>query len=317
MHKRDFNMNNISYQEKIEALLEYYKFSTKLADALHVHRMSIPNWRDNKVEISQENRLNIDVLYATHCVVPSLKKAEVDAKVRKLENEDHSAFLDNVDIVTEVSKKSAFGSLEVEVSDISEILFYKVVEGSYIEKDIDKRKFLEMSNLAFLTKQILVDTKEERITSLDSELIKKWHFGLMTGIRDDAGRYSTKMRIIPDTKITLTRPEDIPEEVEYWVGKYSEVKSIYDIAYGHEHFELIHPFGDGNGRIGRLIMAHQFLKLGLLPPMIDGHNKALYYATLEKAQVDGNIIPLVYFLTEAVERMKEQLGIEQYFSHNT
>jgi len=42
--------------------------------------------------------------------------------------------------------------------------------------------------------------------------------------------------------------------------------------------------------------------------MIDGYNKALYYATLEKAQVEGNIIPLVYFLTEVVERMKEQLG---------
>jgi Fic family protein len=304
-------MNNVSYQEKIEALLEKYKFSTKLADALHVHRMSIPNWRDGKVEISKENRLNIDVLYATHCVVPSLKKAEVDAEVRRLENEDHSPFLDNVDIVTEVSKKSAFGSLEVEVSDINEILFYKAIEECYIEKDIDKRKFLEMSNLAFLTKQILIDTKEGRMDSVDSEIIKKWHFGLMTGIRDDAGRYSTKMRIIPDTKITLTRAEDIPEEVEYWVGKYAEVKSIYDIAHAHEHFELIHPFGDGNGRVGRLIMAHQFLKLGLLPPMIDGYNKALYYASLEKAQVEGNIIPLVYFLIQAIERMKEQLGIMQ------
>ncbi len=39
------------------------------------------------------------------------------------------------------------------------------------------------------------------------------------------------------------------------------------------------------------------------------YNKALYYATLKKAQIDGNIIPLVYFLTEAVERMKMQLGI--------
>ena len=308
-------MSIIGYQEKIEALLEHYKFSTKLAEALGVHRMSILNWRDGKVEISKENRLNIDVLYATHCVIPSLKRAEVDAKVRKLESEEHAAFLDNVDIVTEVSKKSAFGSLEVEVLDASETLFYKVVEGSYIEKDINKRTFLEMNNLAFLTRQILVDTQEKRITAINSALIKKWHFGLMTGIRDDAGRYSTKMRIIPDTKITLTRPEDIPEEVEYWVGKYAEVKSIYDIAHAHEHFELIHPFGDGNGRVGRLIMAHQFLKLGLLPPMIDGHNKALYYATLEKAQVEGNVIPLVYFLTEAVERMKEQLGIGHYFDN--
>ena len=313
MYNKGSDMHNITYQDKIEALLKHYGFSTKLAEALHVHRMSIPNWRDGKVEISKENRLNIDVLYAIHCVVPFLKKQDIDIEVKKLEKENHLPFLDNIDIVTEVSKKNAFGSLEVEVVDTNETLFYKVVDGNYIEKDIDKRKFLEMSNLAFITKQILVDTLEGRIVTLDSELIKKWHFGLMTGIRDDAGRYSTKMRIIPDTKVTLTRAEDIPEEMEYWISKYAKVKSIYDIAYAHEHFELIHPFGDGNGRVGRLIMAHQFLKLGLLPPMIDGHNKALYYATLETAQIDGNIIPLVYFLIQATKRMKEKLGIANYF----
>jgi len=60
-------------------------------------------------------------------------------------------------------------------------LFYKVVDGNFIEKDIDKRKFLEMNNLAFLTKQILVDTQEKRIESMSSDIIKKWHFGLMAG----------------------------------------------------------------------------------------------------------------------------------------
>jgi len=313
MHKKDITMQNESYADKIEALIKHYQFSTKLAEALHVHRMSIQNWRDGSVEISKDNRLNIDLLYATHCVVPYLKKSDVDKSVRKLEQENHTQFIDNVDIVSEVSRKNAFGSLEVEVSDTDETLFYKVVNGSFIEKDIDKRTFLEMNNLAFLTKQILIDTQEKRVGHINAEIIKKWHFGLMSGIRDDAGRYSTKMRIIPDTKITLTAPEDIPEEVEYWVAKYENINSIYDIAYAHEHFELIHPFGDGNGRVGRLIMAHQFLKLGMLPPMIDGHNKALYYAALEKAQVDGNIIPLVYFLLEAIERMKEQIGIDGYF----
>lgn len=303
-------MQKYTYQEKIEALLIHYKFSTKLAEALKVHRMSIQNWKDDSVSISKENRLNIDMLFSTHCIIPNLRKSDVDNRVKELSRENHVQFIESVDIVTEVSRKNAFGSLEVEIDDADEALFYKVVDGSFIEKDIDKRKFLEMNNLAFLTKQVLLDTKERRITTVDSDTIKKWHFGLMTGIRDDAGQYSTKIRIIPDTKITLTAPEDIPEEVEYWVGKYKDVKTIYDIAHAHEHFELIHPFGDGNGRVGRLIMAHQFMNNSMLPPMIDGHNKALYYATLEQAQTEGNIIPLVYFLTEAIERMKNQLGIQ-------
>jgi len=306
-------MQDFTYKEKIEALLEHYQFSTKLAEALKVHRMSIQNWKEDSVSISKENRFNIDILFSIHCIIPNLKKAEVDHKVKQLTKENHERFIDNIDIVTEVSRKNAFGSLEVEVGDTDEAMFYRVVDGSFVEKDIDKRKFLEMNNLAFLTKQILIDTQEKRIEFMDSDIIKKWHLGLMTGIRDDAGWYSTKIRIIPDTRITLTAPEDIPEEVEYWVSKYREVKTIYDIAHAHEHFELIHPFGDGNGRVGRLIMAHQFIKNGMLPPMIDGNNKALYYATLEQAQTEGNIIPLVYFLTEAIERMKEQLGIEKYF----
>lgn len=306
-------MQEYTYKEKIEVLLKHYKFSTKLAEALNVHRMSIQNWKDDSVNISKENKLSIDVLFATHSIIPNLNKADVDSRVKSLSKENHEQFIDNVDIVTEVSRKNAFGSLEVEIDDADETLFYKVVDGNFIEKDINKRQFLEMNNLAFLTKQILIDTKEKRITHIDSDIIKKWHFGLMTGIRDDAGQYSTKIRIIPDTKTTLTAPEDIPEEVEYWVQKYSNVKTIYDIAHAHEHFELIHPFGDGNGRVGRLIMAHQFINNDMLPPMIDRHNKALYYATLEQAQTEGNIIPLVYFLTEAIERMKNQLGIQHYF----
>ena len=313
MHKKDMNMQNIHYKDKIEALVEHYTFSTKLAEALQVHRMSIQNWRDDDSKITEENRLKIDTLYALHCFIPSLDKQTVYLQVRKIEAENHAPFLESVEVVTQVSKKNAFGSLEIESIDVDEKQFYQVVEGNYIEKDIDKRIFLEMHNLAFLSKQIMLDTQEKSLTAIDSKMIKKWHYGLMQGIRDDAGKYSTKMRIIPDSKITLTLPEDIPSEIEYWVGKYSTIKSIYDIAHAHEHFELIHPFGDGNGRVGRLIMAHQFLTLGILPPMIDKHNKALYYATLEKAQREGNITPLVYFLTQAVERMKTVLGVREYF----
>ena len=306
-------MHKKSYSEKIEILLTHYKFSTKLAEALRVHRMSIQNWRKDSQNISKENRFNIDMLFAQHYIVPRLSKSIVQERVNRLSKENHKPFITNIDIILEVSRKNAFGSLEVEIDDASEVLFYRVLDNDFIEKDMNKRKFLEMSNLAFLTNQMMTDTIEGYIETIDSRLIKKWHFGLMSGIRSDAGHYSTKMRIIPDTHIALTLPEDIPEEIEYWVSRYTDVNTIFDIASAHEHFELIHPFGDGNGRIGRLIMAQQFISNGMLPPLIDGQNKALYYITLEEAQTKGNILPLVYFLIEAVDRMKEKLGIERYF----
>ncbi|MBT3490215.1 MAG: hypothetical protein HON68_01215, partial [Gammaproteobacteria bacterium] len=40
----------------------------------------------------------------------------------------------------------------------------------------------------------------------------------------------------------------MPEEVEYWVTKYQDCSTLEEITAAHAHFELIHPFGDGNGR---------------------------------------------------------------------
>ena len=308
MNNEGIHMNMTTYREKIEALLEHFRYSTKLAEALGVHRMSIPNWRDGK-EIHRDNRLKIDLLHARYCIIPSLDADAVRESARRLEDEDHRPWIDNLSIAESVGNKSAFGSLEVEVADANKNTFYRIVEGDTIEKDVDKRTFLEMNNLAFLTRQILRQTLGGRIVAINSALIRQWHYGIMNGIREDAGEYSTKMRVIGNTSVTLTAPEDISEEMEYWVKKYQEVSTIEAIARAHEHFELIHPFGDGNGRAGRLIMTHHFVRMGLVPPLIDAANKGLYYTTLETAQTQGDPIPLLYFLVEAVERMKREVGV--------
>jgi len=295
-------LNNITYKQKIEELLNYFKYSTKLAEALKVSRISIVNWRD-EAPINDENKLKIDYLYYEKIFLPNFenKKQEIENYIKKIISKDYSNLIDSIDFIEEIAKYNSFGSLEVE-TNISKKEFEKIIEGEYIEKDIQKRKVLEANNLYSMTKKIIKESLKEKI-ELSIDTIKSWHLALFLNIREDAGNFSTKYRKIKDTDLILTHPEDIEEELNYWIKTYKNVSNIYDIAKAHEHFELIHPFGDGNGRIGRLIIAYQSIKLKLLPPYINKNNKALYYATLYKAQKTGNVLPLTWFLCKAIEDM--------------
>lgn len=305
------------YKAKIEQLIKHYKYSTKLAQALHVSRISIVNWRDG-ASISEENRLKIDYLYYEKIFLPKLEKykQQTEQYIKKIISKNYSDLTHSIDCIEEIAKYNSFGSLEIETNIRSEE-FESIIEGEYIEKDIQKRKILEANNLYNLTKIVITDTIKDQI-ELSIDTIKKWHLLLFLGIREDAGKFSTKLRKIKNNDLNLTHPNDIEEEMEFWIKSYKNISNIYDIAKAHEHFELIHSFGDGNGRVGRLVMAHQAIKIDLLPPYIHKGNKALYYATLYKAQKSGNILSLAWFIAKAIEEMENKIvgktNIEHYTS---
>jgi len=213
-------------------------------------------------------------------------------------NSDEEALVQNI------SRVSSFGSLEIEETEITQKKFNRVVIDRELVKDLNQREFLSIKNLAVLNDKIIYDTLKSNIEEIHCKDIKNWHFILMAGIRSDAGEYSTKYRIIPGSEeLTLTDPRDIPEELERWTNKYQSIKTLKDIAEAHAHFELIHPFGDGNGRIGRILMSIHSIHAGFIPPLIDKNNKALYYVVLKHAQVHGEHSYLSYFIAQSILAM--------------
>jgi len=68
----------------------------------------------------------------------------------------------------------------------------------------------------------------------------------------------------------------------------------------HSRFEQIHPFSDGNGRVGRLLMNAMFLNANFTPAIIRQEQKQLYYAYLYKAQTKEDLSQLENFLCGAV-----------------
>jgi len=79
----------------------------------------------------------------------------------------------------------------------------------------------------------------------------------------------------------LTHPLKISQEIENLLFRYEEEMNIEKIAKFHIEFEQIHPFADGNGRIGRLLMAFQFIQNDLIPPLILNEMRNEYLQSLQ------------------------------------
>ncbi len=297
-----FNYIDIPYTSKIMQLLEHHKSSAKLADYLEVSRGSIVNWKDDDSKINNDNRLKIDVAYCEAFGFLAISADVMNNVYDELLKRDFSYFNANEEILVQnISRVSSFGSLEIEEMHITQKKFNKVVIDKELLKDLNQRDFLSIKNLALLNDKIIHDVLKGEIKEISCKDIKNWHFILMAGIRSDAGEYSTKYRIIPGSEeLSLTDPRDIEEELERWTKKYESIRTLKDIAEAHAHFELVHPFGDGNGRIGRLLMSIHAIQVGFIPPLIDKNNKALYYVVLKHAQVHGEYSYLSYFIAQSI-----------------
>ena len=81
-------------------------------------------------------------------------------------------------------------------------------------------------------------------------------------------------------------PQEVPEKIHQLLEKYHNTEKItlYDIAKFHAQFENIHPFQDGNGRVGRMIILKQCLDHNIVPVIIRDIHKAEYNRYLNKAQ---------------------------------
>ena len=124
----------------------------------------------------------------------------------------------------------------------------------------------------------------------------------MNGVRPDAGAY--RMHGVRITGVNLPTANYasiarlMPRVVTEAAQKSGDV--LQNVARVHARFEQIHPFSDGNGRVGRLLMAAMLLRANLPPAEIRENQKQLYYTYLYRAQTKDDTGPLERFLCDAV-----------------
>lgn len=125
---------------------------------------------------------------------------------------------------------------------------------------------------------------------LSETFIKQLHMVLKNGTSDSrkdwfaVGDYKKYPNEVGG-KIT-TPPEEVHESIKLLISEYNKIKdkTFNDIIRFHYEFERIHPFQDGNGRIGRLILFKECLKHNIVPFIIDENLKMFYYRGLSEWQ---------------------------------
>lgn len=123
---------------------------------------------------------------------------------------------------------------------------------------------------------------------LSEKFIKELHFVLKNGTSDSRKEWFVvgDYKKIPNEVggMNTTLPEEVAQQMKELLKEYNDKKekSFEDILDFHVRFERIHPFQDGNGRVGRLILFKECLKYNIVPFIIDDHLKMFYYRGLKE-----------------------------------
>ena len=175
------------------------------------------------------------------------------------------------------------------------------IEGSRLTHD-QTRYIFETNTIGFENESVNVDDVIETSnhfrcidmvinqagSALTEKFIKELHFVLKTGTSDSrkdwfaVGDYKKLPNEVGGNDTTL--PEDVAGEMRKLLADYNALlsKSIEDIVAFHVAFERIHPFQDGNGRVGRLILFKECLKYNIVPFIIEDNLKLFYYRGLKE-----------------------------------
>ena len=167
-----------------------------------------------------------------------------------------------------------------------------------------RAKDVEEMNGHFLMFNCMLDTLNENLTE---ELIKRFHYELKSGVFEDRangyaiGAYKERPNMIGMNKTVL--PNEVAEEMGKLLDWYEkQEKSLNTLAEFHARYEMIHPFQDGNGRTGRMILFRECLKnVELNPFIILDVNREKYIEGLKEYQENQKTDKLVSLMKQEID----------------
>ena len=174
--------------------------------------------------------------------------------------------------------ESVYNSNAIENSTLTLKETEKILLEMEVSRDVSVREVFEAKNLSRVINYIW---DKSRGAEIDKKLILLLHQMLIGGINDDfAGRFRKPGEYVRVGTYIAPAPEKVESMIKAIFNEYvSDLEKYFGdkIAKFHLDFETVHPFCDGNGRIGRVLMNYQLLRLGLPMVIIRDKEKMRYY----------------------------------------
>jgi Fic family protein len=173
-----------------------------------------------------------------------------------------------------------YNSNAIENSTLSLEDTEKILLGGILGRKVNVREVYEAKNLATITEALL----EKNNSALQIKLILSWHKILLTLIDNNiAGRFRIGKEWVRVGNHVGANPQFVNMLMQRLVDDYNKNKTSYfldSIANFHAEFETIHPFVDGNGRMGRILINLQLMNVGFPPIIIQNKSKHTEYYPL-------------------------------------
>ncbi len=206
----------------------------------------------------------------------------------------------------------AYNSNKIEGSTLNEEQTASLFDTGMLPQSDDyyRAKDVEEMNGHFLMFNKMVDTLDE---PLSEALIKQFHYELKSGVFEDRangyaiGDYKKRANMIGMYETVL--PKDVPEKMDellIWYHGISE-KTLAVMAEFHACYESIHPFQDGNGRTGRLILFRECLKAELMPVVLEDQYRTKYIDGLKEYRENGTTSLLQELFVEEQKKYAEKV----------